>query len=282
MDQLDLVSIVIPVFNGEEHIRPALETISCQTYNNLQIIIDDGSTDTTASICTSWCEDHDNVEYYHQENLGISAALNRGLTLARGKYIARMDADDLAFPTRISEQVTFLAHNKDVDVVSTGYTPFNEFGQKLQPVIHPADSRLVALLLCYCSPVCHPAVLARKEVFDQFRYNDKSVAEDHNLWCRIAEVYRISNIEKELLYYRRHNNSLSQRKINQIRFETLKSGGLFFFRHYGYLSNIGYKYCIENLSRCKTLKLWPALVVLTLAKVLSFIYLRRTDAYRRL
>jgi glycosyltransferase involved in cell wall biosynthesis len=276
MKQSELVSVVVPAFNCQDFILEALESLRDQTYKNLQvIIIDDGSTDNTGIICKNWCEVNLGYEYYYQENQGISSAINRGIELAIGKYIARMDADDIACNSRISEQVSFLQNNKHIDLVSSGYKPFQNSGKSFQSVMHPSDFRIVALLLSYCSPVCHPAVLARREVFENFKYDQVAVAEDHELWCRIASFHNIANIDKVLLFYRRHTTSLSHLKLRKIRIETLKNGTKYFIKNHNSFSCISYKLCIEQLSNCQSIKLWPALIILTFAKIMSLVFWKK-------
>jgi glycosyltransferase involved in cell wall biosynthesis len=271
MNKTETVSVILPVYNGEAFVREALNSLKEQTYENLQvIIIDDGSIDMTSSICKDWCQDGLNYEYHYQENMGISAAINRGISLATGQYIARMDADDIALPSRISEQVSFLESNKHIDIVSTGYKPFSVDAVSLPTVMHPSDPTLISLLLCYCSPVCHPSVLARRRVFDNHKYSLHSAAEDHELWCRLAIHHKISNIEKELLLYRQHTNSLSRRKKRNIRFETLKNGSIYFLRNHKNFANLSFSRCQNQLAKSETIRLWPALVILTVAKIISY------------
>lgn len=276
--QPEKVSIVLPVFNGQSFILHALESIKGQTYPNIQVIIvDDGSSDDTAKLCKAWCQDNNGYEYHFQSNQGISAALNLGISLADGKYIARMDADDLADQIRISRQVAYLNTNHDIDVVSTGYTPFFNENKLLPPVTHPSDSQVIALLLCYCSPVCHPSVLARAEVFKTFKYRSDAIAEDHDLWCRLASKHKIANISENLLFYRLHSNSLTKRKRMQIRWATLVGGFFYFLQNYNLFYDLSYSSCIAQLRHCYTVRKLPAILILTLAKFWYFLPRKRND-----
>ena len=274
----DKVTVVVPVFNGQSFIINALDSLAEQTYQNLQVIIvDDGSTDGTSKLCKLWCETHAGFEYHFQANAGISAAINLGISLADGKYIARMDADDIADRTRVSKQVEYLDKNSDVDIVSSGYTPFFNEDEFLPPVIHPSNPKVIALLLCFCSPVCHPSVMARTEVFDKYRYSSSAVAEDHDLWCRLASTHKIGNISESLLFYRLHSNSLTKRKFSKIRWATLAGGFSYYLQNYNLFHDLDYKTCISQLQPCHTIRKIPAILILTLAKFSYFLTMRLHD-----
>ena len=113
-----LVSVVLPVRNGAADLPKAIDTILAQTFTDFElIVVNDGSTDGTAAVLDAIRDPR--VRVVHQENMGLAAALNRGISLARGRYIARQDHDDWAKPTRLEKQVAFMEANPDCALVGT-------------------------------------------------------------------------------------------------------------------------------------------------------------------
>ena len=113
-----LVSVVLPVYNGAKYLRDAIDSMLAQSYANFElIIIDDGSTDDSINIISAFNDPR--IRLYSQENQGLAATLNRGITLAKGAYIARQDQDDVSLPNRLSKQAAFLETNPDYGMVGT-------------------------------------------------------------------------------------------------------------------------------------------------------------------
>lgn len=220
------VSVVIPAYNASRHIFEAVSSILDQTFRNLEVVIvNDGSTDETRAICDSLAAKDRRIVVITQDNKGVSGALNAGIRLSRGPLIARMDADDIAFPERIEKQLEVLCDSPDTGLVSAGYIPFAEMSlPTLAPIVHPSGHQCIYALLAFCSPICHPAVLARRELFQQFPYRPGVAAEDHDLWCRAIHSYQFANIEAPLLYYRRHAASITANKMRRLKLSTARSG----------------------------------------------------------
>lgn len=265
-----LVSIVIPAYNAELTISDCLNSLLAQTYSNFEIIvIDDGSDDSTWNICNVFKSRHTNIYVYKQRNSGIASALNYGISKAKGKYIARMDADDISLPRRIEIQVRYLEDNSDVSLVSTNYTKF--IGDRtFETVRHPKDSSVICLLLSYCSPICHPAVMARSEVLYKNPYHESIAAEDHELWCRISVNNKLHNIDLPLLMYRISEKSLSKTKLTKIRRSTIYFGVLHFFRNLKEIKRIKFSEWARLKSEYTDINWIPALVCLCLAKLTSW------------
>jgi glycosyltransferase involved in cell wall biosynthesis len=267
-----LVSVVIPAYNAEQFIKDAVISVINQTYSNLEIIIiNDGSTDGTSDICSYLRENFENVFTYDQKKSGISAALNLGVRLSKGEYIARMDADDISLPNRISRQIEFLEDNLDVDLVSTSYIPFYDSDNRtyLSPVVHSSNFQVLLLLLCVCSPFCHPAVMARKRVFKENPYRLDVLAEDHELWCRLSKSNKLSNIQEPLLLYRKSKISLSSTKNKKILLETLINGLRHFFNARHSISKIKFSTLKESIIFFPTVRWVGAVFYWALAHVMS-------------
>lgn len=135
------VSVILPVHNGERFIEQAVASIGRQTLGDLElVIIDDGSTDHSPAIGAEAARRDARVTLIRQRQAGVGAALNRGLSVARGRFIARMDADDVSHPDRLATQAAFLEAHPDIAAAGSGYVPIGPDGRALAPpVLHPAD-----------------------------------------------------------------------------------------------------------------------------------------------
>lgn len=205
------ISVLMAVYNTkEEYLRQSIESILNQTFTDFEfIIINDGSTDKRIEdVIKSY--DDERIKYIYQSNQGLPVALNNGLDNATGKYVARMDSDDISHPDRLEKQYMFMESNPDVGVCGT---LFKMFGQKSGVSPHPENVSLLTLLKgCY---IGHPTVMMRKDVLDKYniRYdiNFRS-AQDYELWSRMVRVTKIKNIMDVLLDYRFESNNISSSK----------------------------------------------------------------------
>ena len=161
---LPLVSVVMSAFNGEVYLASAIESILKQTYDNFEfIILNNASTDRTKDIILSY-KDPRLLFVDNTTNLGFTKSLNKGCRMATGKYIARLDADDIAHPERFKKQVDFLEKNPDISVLGTGYVLINSVGNKIKKVLLPDSEEKIFLKTLFASPVCHSSVLLKKSV----------------------------------------------------------------------------------------------------------------------
>src|SRR5262245_27130869 len=158
-----IVSVVMSVLNGEPFLREAVESILGQTFGDFEfIVIDDGSTDASADILDSYQRNDARVRVYHQENKGLVESLNRGCGLARGKYIARMDADDIATKERLMWQVEFVEKHPEVGVVGGAIEVINASGKSSVTHRYPLkNSDIYQALLRGDCPLVHPTVVMR-------------------------------------------------------------------------------------------------------------------------
>ena len=206
-----LVSIVVPVYNGEPFLREALESTLSQTFTDFElIVINDGSTDGTKEVIESIRNPR--IRAFHQENHGLPGSLNRGIGLSRGRYVARMDADDINHPDRIRKQVAFLNTRPEVGICGTW---IQLFGNGLEEVLeYPADSSSIKPLMLFHSPLAHPSVMARRDIFLEhgIEYScDYPCAEDYELWVRCSKYTEFANLPEVLLYYRLHGGQETQK-----------------------------------------------------------------------
>lgn len=217
-----MVSIIIPVYNGENFIRDSIESLLNQTYKNIEIIVvDDGSTDKTAEIVKTF----EVVRYIYQVNKGPSASRNLGMSLAKGKYIAFLDADDLYEPEKLQKQVEILEKNDNVDIIYTDMKLVDKnlhFRKiiKSDYVIEDQKSFHAMLLFRQIVPI-PPSIMIRRKCYDDgIRYNVNLVnAEDYEFIIKLAERYKFEYLQESLYIYRRHEGNLTNQHEKQIKAE---------------------------------------------------------------
>ena len=209
------VSLVMPAYNAELYVAEAIGSILAQTFPDFEfIIINDGSTDGTRTILDTFAARDSRVSIYEQDNSGLVVSLNRGCQMARGKYIARMDADDVSLPTRLAKQFDYLERNPDVGIVGTWFQDMGPDG-KLGPMwLLPTSPATIKWYLMFGNCMAHPTVMARREVMQSLRYRQAAgQVEDYDLWIRAASVTNLANIPETLLQYRVTAHSFSGRNF---------------------------------------------------------------------
>jgi len=213
-----IVSVVMSVFNGERFLREAVESILNQSFRELEfIVIDDGSTDGSASILDSYQNSDSRMKVHHKEHGGLIESLNRGCRLAQGKYIARMDADDVAIKDRLTRQLDFMETHPQVGALGGAVEWIDAMGKSLGTHRYPAEDREIKATLLQGCALWHPTVLLRREVFAWAGgYRSMVVdGEDYDLWLRIAERHQLANLDAVVLKYRIHPYQVSMRKGEQ-------------------------------------------------------------------
>lgn len=211
------ISVVMSVYNGKKYLRKAIDSILNQTYTDFEfIIINDCSTDKTNEILQSYHDKRIKI-INNEQNLRLPASLNKGLRLVKGKYIARMDADDIALTDRFEKQVKYLESHPDVAVIGGSFEVFNE--QKGTLYVHKAYcNEMLERYYLIPSPIGHPTAMLRKSmtVDEGFFYDEKyTSAQDYDLWLRIAQKHKINNIPDIVLKYRVHENSISRKRTEE-------------------------------------------------------------------
>ena len=227
------VSVLMPVYNGERYLRAAVDSILAQTLGDFELlIVDDGSTDASVDILHSYQDAR--IRIVHNEtNLGITAALNRGLAEVTGDYVARMDCDDMALPHRLEKQWRLLQDHPDIGLCGTrhGY-----IGGGKAPIPAETEDAHLRMALVFENPFCHGTVMFRRELVAEqgLRYDpDYRHAEDYEFWIRCARHARLANLPETLVLYRRHEGSVSalfreqqRATASRIREQQLDSLGL--------------------------------------------------------
>ena len=211
--QSPLVSVLLPVYNGEPYLKAAIDSILAQTFTDFEcIIIDDGSSDGSAALILGL--DDPRIRFYQQANRGLPATLNRGLSLARGVFIARQDQDDLSHPDRLGLQVAYLQSHPECVLLGTWAQmmevdrPVNRYHR------HPVDDLTLRYQLLFNNPFVHSSVLMRSEAVHRVGgYSmdpEKQPPEDYELWSRLSREGTVANLGQVLLTYREVPGSMSR------------------------------------------------------------------------
>jgi glycosyltransferase involved in cell wall biosynthesis len=200
------VSVVMSVHNEERYVSKAIQSILEQTFDDFEfIIIDDGSTDGTTEILSNYQQKDTRIRVLrHQSKKGLAQSLNEGIRIARGRYIARMDADDISLPTRLEKQVAFLDMHPEVGLVGTLCYEVDENDVIVRKWSLPSSTSDVRKALLDLNPLVHTSVMVRKEVFDEIGYYNETLqySQDYELWLRIARQYEIANLPEPLVMLR--------------------------------------------------------------------------------
>jgi glycosyltransferase involved in cell wall biosynthesis len=209
-----LVSVVLPVRNGERWLAEALDSVTGQALRDWELIaIDDGSQDGTPGILADCAARDSRVSVVRQEALGLVAALNRGVAAAQGSYIARLDADDRAVPDRLDRQAAYLESHPEVGLLGTWAQEIDGAGRRRGVLRPPADHADLERLLMRGNPFVHSSVMLRTALVRRlggFRATFQA-AEDYDLWLRIAETATVANLPQVLVEYRVHGGNVTAR-----------------------------------------------------------------------
>ncbi len=215
------VSIIMPVYNGAQYLQEAIDSILGQSFSDFEfIIVDDGSKDESVAIIERNALRDGRIVVLHNEvNSGICVTLNKGLEVANGEYILRMDCDDISLPNRIERQVAFMEERKDIAVAGCFVEAFyNDQPSKCTTYCSDTNPDECWAGLLFATSVAHPAVIIRKSILDTYnlRYDDYYRGmEDFYLWWQIAKHANITNVPGVLLRYRLHTGQVTQTQVNE-------------------------------------------------------------------
>lgn len=206
------ISVIMPVYNTEEpFLREAVESILNQTFADFEfLIINDGSENNVEDVIKSY-NDNRIIYIKNENNLGIIKSLNKAIDIARGKYIARMDSDDISYPERLETQYRFMENNPDCGVCGSNIMILS--GNKFQSSNYKeSHNEIVYSMLFKGCHLCHPTAFIRKKVLDEnsLKYNEEDIyAEDYGLWLNLMDKTRIHNLKDILVKYRMHDKNVS-------------------------------------------------------------------------
>ena len=222
-----LVSVIIPTYDRPDYLREAVDSVFAQTYSAIEIlIIDDGSADggiRTKSALKPYLSGNrqtPKITYLYQKNAGLVSAVNRGLTLAQGEYIQRLDDDDRLLPEKIARSVELFQAQPEVGLVATGYYHIDATGKRIRtrsPRRCP-DSRRLFNMLMECISAC-AGVMVRSLVHQRVGTYRNIKAQDYEMWVRIAKEFKVETINLPLAEYRQHPKSSIHIKDNYVKME---------------------------------------------------------------
>jgi Glycosyl transferase family 2 len=210
------VSVVMSVYNGERFLGEAVESVLTQTLSDLElIVVDDGSDDSGPQILAEYASRDPRVAVHRQANQGRAIALNRGIDLARAPFVARLDADDVAMPTRLEYQHQFLSEHAAVAIVGGAVAFVDESSRPFAEVQYPLEDAEIRRAFAHTTPLAHPAVMIAREALHSaggFRPVLQE-AEDVDLWLRIAERHELANLPDVVVHYRLHPAQATMRRL---------------------------------------------------------------------
>ncbi|HEY0140826.1 MAG TPA: glycosyltransferase [Thermoanaerobaculia bacterium] len=226
MTSAPVASVVLPVWNGARYLAAAIESILGQSLQALElIVVDDGSTDASLPIARTYAARDARVVVLPVGHGGLVRALNAGIAAARGRYIARIDADDVADRERLARQVAFLEARPECILVGSSIRIVDEDERELCDVRYPLTHAEIEQALLTVQPAfSHPSVLMRRDaLLEVGGYRaERFPSEDLDLWLRLVERGQLANLSEPLLRYRRHHNTISARQSTQQRVMTAK------------------------------------------------------------
>lgn len=213
-----VVSVLMAVHNGRPYLGEAVESILTQSFPSFEfIIVDDGSTDGSIVEIDWYAKQDSRIRVLSQSNKGLAAALNVGLSMARGKYTARMDADDVAYPERLSKQVARMAKQPNLVLLGGSFDYIDSNGGVLKQKVVTTDAvSLRRGLTEDRNQFCHPCAMVGREAVCNvggYRTLVGKYAQDYDLWLRLSEVGSIANLAQSILGYRVHEGQVSVRNI---------------------------------------------------------------------
>lgn len=238
------ISTIMSVYNGHKFLAETIESMLGQTYSDFEfIIIDDGSTDGSLNIINDFSQKDPRIQVIQNRgNIGLALSLNKGIQIAKGKYIARMDADDVCLPERFQVQLDYLKEHPEIWILGSGIIHIDDEGKQVRQISYPASPNRLRwnMLFGTTGLVCHPCAMMRSEKIREVGlYRNLPASQDMDLWCRFfsREPLPITNLEIPLVKCRWHENSFStlhstdQHKVSsQIRLETINRE---FSKNYG-------------------------------------------------
>ncbi len=210
------VTVLMPAYNGEKHIAEAIESILSQTLDDFELlIVNDGSTDNSRKIASSY-GDHRIRIVDNDENMGIIATLNKGIEASQGAFLARMDADDVSYPTRLEKQVEFMRANPSVGICGSWVKTIGKPIARVLP--KPASHAAIKAGLFFQNQIHHPSAIMRTAwIRRNGLYYDKSFIylEDWELWQRASHYFPLANIPEVLVKYRLSGTTISSSRHEQ-------------------------------------------------------------------
>lgn len=224
------ISVLLPVYNAQNTLREAIDSILNQSFNDFELIVlNDGSTDDSEAIIKSYSDPR--IRYLAHPNCGLAATLNKGLQIAKAEIIARQDNDDCSKPTRFEKQLRYLQDHQACVLLGTAAEIIDEKGTSTGRIhAHPSDNCALQFQLLFDNPFVHSSVMFRKSlVIELGGYSTaNTVFEDYDLWSKLAAKGELANLPDVLLSYRESTAGMSRstsdyrKRVQQTSYENLR------------------------------------------------------------
>ncbi len=226
------ISVIMSVYNGETYLSEAIQSVINQTFENWElIVINDCSTDSTIEILNNFASKDNRIKVVSNEvNLKLPTSLNKAISLCNGKYIARMDADDICLPNRFEKQYEFMEAHADVSLSSCRFMTLKNGVYASGGCGGRCDNDSIKSMLLVANPILHPGVIAKSEVFKKYNYDTTlTCTEDLELWTRlVVNNEKIEILPECLLIYRLHDKQITSTTINKQHTEVLKIQNIYY------------------------------------------------------
>lgn len=213
-----LVSIIMPVHNGQKFITKSIESVLEQSYENWElIIVNDGSTDLTEEIVIKFQNLTNKVKYFYKVNEGQVKATNFGILKSNGDYVAFLDSDDLWESDKLNKQVNFISKNKNIDFLYAKYNSIDEYGNLLSTnnshgSLNHHEDLLKRCFIGRLTVMVKKSILVELDLFDEFLHS----TDDWDMWIRISKKFQLSFLDEVVASYRIHPQSMSKNSYNQL------------------------------------------------------------------
>lgn len=219
------ISVVMSVYNDAKYLRESVESILKQTFKNFEfVIVDDCSNSTVASILSKYSDKRIKI-IRNTLNLGLTRSLNIAIKVARGRYIARMDADDISYPTRLQEQVHFLENNPEFVLCGASADLIDENNNIYGTRMCPTTDDIIRSNLVKSNQFIHPLVMFKKDAWERVGGYDESftLSQDYDFFLKLSRIGKVANVHQTLLKYRVGTGNISYKKMRHSLYFALRS-----------------------------------------------------------
>lgn len=225
MSNTPKISLIMSVYNGEDYLSEAIDSVVNQSFTDWElIVINDCSTDSTSEILSRYEAQDSRIKVHTNEvNLRLPSSLNKALTLAKGKYVARMDADDICMPNRLQMQYDFMESHTDVDLSSCRFMTLKNGVISSGGCGGKSDAESIKALLLVTNPILHPGIIAKRDVISALGYDKNfTCTEDMELWTRfILEGKKVEILSEYLMIYRLHDKQITETTLDKQKKEVV-------------------------------------------------------------
>lgn len=215
MKNLPLVSVIMPIYNGEVFMEESIRSVLSQSYKNIELLIcNDASTDATAKIIEKLMQEDSRIKVINNAvNSGIAISRNNLLDMVKGKYFITQDCDDNMLPGKIAKQVAYMEKHPECGLCGTWAYKVDVQTRPFGKIMHPINDEDIRVNLLFQNSMVQPSVMVRSLFIDRYRYDSNFlVCEDYDYWERLAAISKLHNIPEFLVQYRIHNTNISKSK----------------------------------------------------------------------